>query len=266
MNVQRVLASGMEIGYKELGIGQSLPWHVHDAPSLCVVVGGQVKEQYGLRVRDRRRGDVVFQPQPLRHRDLVTGSRLQILTLELRDSAMGALEDLGLPRRDPVFTTSSRAARLARLAQAELPDDDPAAELELMGFAYELLSIVLRRPGDTGPQPPRWVRRLHDSLRDEFRTTPTLRELAAREGVSPYRLSRAFRQHYGMSIGAFLRRVRVDHAMELLAAPDLPLVEVALSSGFYDQSHLTNVFKRHTGLTPAIFRRRVTSGSTPIDR
>lgn len=52
--------------------------------------------------------------------------------------------------------------------------------------------------------------------------------------------------------------------MELLADPDLPLVEVALDSGFYDQSHLTNVFKRHTGLTPATFRRRVASGSTPI--
>lgn len=254
----------MEIGYKELGIGQSLPWHVHDTPSLCVVFGGRVEEQYGPRVRDRRRGDVVFQPEPLRHRDLVTGSKAQILTLELRDSAMEALEDLGLPRRDPVFMTSLRAARLARLAQAELPDDDPAAELELMGFAYELLSIVLRRPDDTGPQPPHWVSRVHDCLRVEFRSTPTLGELAVREGVSPYRLSRAFRQHYGMSIGAFLRRLRVDHAMELLADPDLPLVEVALDSGFYDQSHLTNVFKRHTGLTPATFRRRVASGSTPI--
>ncbi len=48
----------------------------------------------------------------------------------------------------------------------------------------------------------------------------------------------------------------MEHASRALARSDMPLVEVALSAGFGNQSHLTRVFKRATGLTPAAYRRQ----------
>jgi len=46
---------------------------------------------------------------------------------------------------------------------------------------------------------------------------------------------------------------------EVLAETDLPLAEVALEAGYFDQSHLTNILKRATGHTPAAYRLAVSS-------
>lgn len=250
------LASGMEIGYKVLGPQEHLPWHVHDAATLCVVLGGSVEEEDDARTRRRTTGDLVFRPRPERHRNRICGTGAQMFILEIGTSAMEALTELGLPRRDPVFSVSPRAVHLARLARAELQGGGPAIEIELMGLAYELLSTVVRRAVAEHERPPEWLVRIHARLREEYRRPPKLGDLAGPEGIPAYRLSQVFRKHYGTSIGGFLQRLRVDRAIELLCRDDLALVEVALESGFYDQSHLTNVFRQYTGHTPAAFRRR----------
>jgi len=50
-------------------------------------------------------------------------------------------------------------------------------------------------------------------------------------------------------------RQRVDRARQLLADSNLPISEVALRTGFCSQSHLSDVFRRTVGETPASFRR-----------
>jgi AraC family transcriptional regulator len=46
----------------------------------------------------------------------------------------------------------------------------------------------------------------------------------------------------------------VERARELLASTDLPLVEVALRSGFTSQSHFTRYFRKLTATTPGAYR------------
>ncbi|MBV9231514.1 MAG: helix-turn-helix domain-containing protein, partial [Chloroflexi bacterium] len=48
---------------------------------------------------------------------------------------------------------------------------------------------------------------------------------------------------------------RIERAQCLLKERELPLVYVALESGFASQSHLTQVFKRYLGLTPRAYRQ-----------
>jgi AraC family transcriptional regulator len=60
-----------------------------------------------------------------------------------------------------------------------------------------------------------------------------------------------------VSIGTYVRALRVKHAKELL--PKRSLVEVALACGFADQSHFTRTFRRIEGMTPTEFRRSLTS-------
>lgn len=52
-----------------------------------------------------------------------------------------------------------------------------------------------------------------------------------------------------------LHRIRVEHAQRLMAGSDLPLPQVAVAAGFRDVNHLSRVFNRHTGKTPAVWRR-----------
>jgi methylphosphotriester-DNA--protein-cysteine methyltransferase len=53
----------------------------------------------------------------------------------------------------------------------------------------------------------------------------------------------------------FVLRQRTERAKYLLREADLPLAHVALACGFANQGHLTRVFKRHMGLTPALYRK-----------
>lgn len=80
-------------------------------------------------------------------------------------------------------------------------------------------------------------------------------QLAGLCAVSPRHLHRLFRQHLGKPLGAFYIALRIAKAKELLDQTALPIVEVALATGFPNRSHFTRVFRTLVGETPAVFRK-----------
>jgi AraC family transcriptional regulator len=77
-----------------------------------------------------------------------------------------------------------------------------------------------------------------------------IKDLAAAAGVSASKLHRQFKFHQ------FVLGQRVKRARELLSGSKLSLVEIAIRTGFADQSHFTRVMRQYTGLTPKAFRAR----------
>jgi AraC family transcriptional regulator len=75
-------------------------------------------------------------------------------------------------------------------------------------------------------------------------------------GLSRGHFTKAFRVATGLTPHQWLQRYRIDKAKHLLLSPALTIAEIALSCGFADQSHLTRVFSRLVGDTPAAWRRR----------
>jgi AraC family transcriptional regulator len=100
---------------------------------------------------------------------------------------------------------------------------------------------------------------VRERLDSRIGTRPSLAELAALARVHPVHLARSFRQHYGVSIGEYVRRLRLEWAAAQLAATQTPIALLAAQAGFADQSHFTRAFKRHTGLTPGRYRGVVRS-------
>jgi len=79
--------------------------------------------------------------------------------------------------------------------------------------------------------------------------------LASACGLSVSHFTRAFRQSTGVSPHRWLRARRLDRARNLLAGSALALSEVAIASGFADQSHFTRIFTRVCGISPGQWRR-----------
>jgi AraC family transcriptional regulator len=145
-----------------------------------------------------------------------------------------------------------------RLA-GELHAHDDAWILAAEGLCFELVAAFMReeRPAGTASRARPWLEQVRERLHARLDERPSLDELAASAGVHPVYLARSFRERYGVSIGEYLRRLRLEWAAAQLTATDTPVAVIAAEAGFADQSHFTRAFKRHAGLTPGQYRRVV---------
>jgi len=84
----------------------------------------------------------------------------------------------------------------------------------------------------------------------------TLTEVAEHVSLSRYYFLRVFREEVGMPPHAYLESVRIGKAKQLLEK-GLSLNQVAHESGFSDQSHFTNRFKRFIGVTPGQYMQEI---------
>jgi transcriptional regulator GlxA family with amidase domain len=102
---------------------------------------------------------------------------------------------------------------------------------------------------------PRQLDRICETMRRQIPNGVRLSRIAASVGMSASQLSRSFHETTGMTFTAFLMRLRISAAMHLMTETDTPLCEIAVASGFGDQSHFSRSFLRYIGLTPFKWRR-----------
>ena len=89
-----------------------------------------------------------------------------------------------------------------------------------------------------------------------------LKMLADVVNLPPCGFARQFKRATGKAPYAYVIERRLERAQRLLALTSLPIKEISASCGFADQAHLTRLFVRSRGRTPAAFRREL--GKAPI--
>ena len=107
----------------------------------------------------------------------------------------------------------------------------------------------------TSALPPRVFRRVRERMEADLHLDLGLAAIAAEAGYSRTHFLRMFHASAGMTPHRYLMGLRVDHAKKLLKRRGNRLIDIASSCGFSSQSHMTTVFRRHAGMTPAKFRR-----------
>lgn len=99
------------------------------------------------------------------------------------------------------------------------------------------------------------LRRALDYIESALEQPLGIEEIANVAGLSPVYFARAFREQTGVPPHQYVLERRVARAKTLLSTSDLPLVDVALCTGFSSQSHFSTAFKRLVGTTPGDYRR-----------
>ncbi len=92
-------------------------------------------------------------------------------------------------------------------------------------------------------------------LNSHFAEEGGTQELADANYTSPANLCRVFRRETGETISGYRNRIRIRHAMDLAADPDVPLHEVGALCGYPSENNFYRQFKRITGKTPGEYRR-----------
>jgi AraC-like DNA-binding protein len=105
-----------------------------------------------------------------------------------------------------------------------------------------------------GGLPARMLRSIEEYIDLHLEKDLSVEELASHLGISTSYFARSFRSSVGLAPHAYVMRRRLLRAQELLASTDLPLIDIALATGFADQSHFSRRFHQMTGVPPRTFR------------
>ena len=247
------------------GERRRLPAHTHELAYFCLLLRGAYREQVGGHVFEYEPFTVMFHPPGLRHRDEVGTCGGRFFNVEIQGAWLERLRECGTNVPGPL--RDARGGELVWLATRlyrEYRDNDAPSRLDAEGLVLEMLARAAQPAGAEERRPPAWLAVADELLRAEFRESLTVADVAARVGVHPFHLSKVFRRFRRQTIGDYVQRLRVRYAAGLLASGEMSLAEVALSSGFSDQSHFTRVCRRVTGATPGALRGALSPGRVSL--
>ena len=232
------------------------PGEHREAAHICFLAHGALEERRGRSSVWRVAPNVRISPSGDAHACCYGNVGGRCLVIEPMAS-LGADDDVPSPL-EPTIVQDERMVALAARVYHEMRADSPhsVAGLVIESIALEVLAQSARwarRRADR--RPPRWLGQIQDFLATDLAVVPNLGTLASVAGVHRVHVARGFRDHLGCTVGDYVRRLRVRCASELLTSTTIPLSDVAMRAGFFDQSHMTRVVKQFLGVTPAVLRR-----------
>jgi AraC family transcriptional regulator len=174
-----------------------------------------------------------------------------------RDAQSVELHDL-LKVEDPILTWIGD-----RMVE-EVAAGSPGGRLYYDALALQASVHILRKyasvqfklPSSQGRFRPVHARLIEDYIEQNISRNITLEELANICNCTPVQFARKFYTHYGVRPHAYVLARKVERACQHLRKDRMALKEIALLSGFSDQSHLNRMFRRHKNITPAQYRNQ----------
>jgi AraC family transcriptional regulator len=228
--------------------------HSHENATIVLVLGGDYRETCQGGETAHPPMTVIAKPAGQRHANNIGRKGAHCLVIELTAAKISELGPVCRPCEFPQARRGGAASSSALRIVHELRRSDPLTPLALESAVLQLAVDLSRYTLSNYSHEPRWRNEVIDLIHSEPPRALRLSRLAATIGVHPIHLARTFRRHYGSSIGCYVRLLRIHRAIAMLTKTSMPLSDISLASGFYDQSHMARAIKRETGKTSAQLR------------
>lgn len=229
--------------------------HSHSFAYFCFVLRGAYTENYGSKNRLCTPSTLIFHSQNEVHSNIFHDAGGRCFNVRLQAALLSRLENYSLTLNRTEFFDGISITALGTKLYREFRVMDEVSPLAIEGIILEIIAETTRRSvkGNDGPK-PRWLRVTKDILHSRFSENLTINEISELVGRHPVHLAREFRKHFHSTIGEYIRKLRIEFALQKLAVSDLSLTEIALDAGFSHQSHFSKTFKLLTGKTPSEYR------------
>ena len=238
--------------------GAVLEPHTHERTIFAVMLDGSFDSAIGGRRLDCTPATVWTEPREEKHANYIGPAGARVLVVQ-PDPARPDLFAPFASLTDEIHLL--RHAGIADDARRVLTELDVADSLSPVAIDSLVLTMMiaasrLRFASDrTGRALPPWLARAQEILHAHFRDRVQLSDVASAVGVQPSHLAHAFRRQFRTTVGAYVRALRLDWAVDQLARTDEPLAKIALAAGYSDQSHFTRECRRGRGVSPREFRK-----------
>lgn len=244
--------------YNFQGIMQKFPNHFHEYYVIGFIENGKRHLICNNEEFNIERGDLLlFNPHDNHTCEQMDGKTLDYRCINVQPDIMhkAVFEITGkndLPYFTPqVIFHSDLVPLLRELHLIVMQEEKDFRKEEIFFFLLEQLIREYTEQGipSASVQQSTEIKSICDFLEENYMKDITLNDLSDLTGLSKYYLLRSFTKQKGISPYSYLETIRIDKAKNLLKQGVLP-IDVALQTGFTDQSHFSHFFKRFIGLTP----------------
>ncbi|WP_323090192.1 AraC family transcriptional regulator [Allobaculum sp. JKK-2023] len=248
--------------YSFANITQPFPKHFHEYYVIGLVEEGErilccKNCQYTLK-----KGDILLlNPGDIHACSQQDGGTLDYRGMNISQSVMLDLVEKAIGQRvlpgfwGNVICDEEAADYLYRLHELMMKGSHESKKEEILRQLIALLVEHYSQPFVFAvPEDHEEVERACAFMEAHYAKPINLDQLCRYTAVSKSTLLRAFAGAKGVTPYSYLQNIRIGKARQMLEHGD-SLVETALRTGFYDQSHFTNCFNRLIGLAPGVYRK-----------
>lgn len=238
--------------------GLAMPSHYHDEACLVLVLSGSVRHTQLGRNTELPARSVLYLPPSERHADVFGRVGADCIVIRIDQGWILQRLGTGFEGLLPRFTYYGQLYPLIITIHRELSRPDDLSMLLAEGSLLEIFARWKREQTRRLHTTPRWLELAKTMLTDCCRTRVSLRDISRAVSIHPAQLVREFHRAYGITPGAYLRKLRIEFVLDRLHSPSKgmyqSLADLAYEAGFSSHAHMTVAFKRITGLSPSEFR------------
>lgn len=237
---------------------QSFPNHFHDYYTIGYIEQGERNVSCNNKEYFIKAGDVtLFNPGDYHSCSQMNGNFVYCAMNISVDVMVDLAEIVTGKREKPWFSKNviykkDIACRFCCLLEMIMNGSEQFAKEESLILLISLLIYECGQVVET-PLTETGVNMLCDFMEQHFNEHITLNQLCSYVNVSKSTLLRAFTKEIGMTPYSYLESIRIGKAKKLLEQGTSP-IDVAMLTGFADQSHFTHDFTKYFGMSPSAYR------------
>ncbi|MDC6366476.1 MULTISPECIES: AraC family transcriptional regulator [Flavobacteriaceae] len=234
--------------------GQNIkvPKHEHEHPYISLLLHGLYHEESIISKDYIKTGASVFRPKGFEHKNEI-GSHISFcFNIEIEKELPNEKNLLKSTQYVQFERNNIEIFKIYFGFQNHLSD-------ELLSLTVEenLHLLFQQQHAESSPGRALWINKIIKEVRLNPERIYNLDEVADSLYLHPNYFVRKFKSKTGLTFGEFLLRQRISNAIDQMLHSNKTLTEVAVESGFYDQSHFIKHFKRFFGTTPSQYRQVV---------
>lgn len=269
------IADGHAIGIFQRMQSSPEGLHAHEFIEVVYVLDGRATEQVDEATFEVQRGDMIFINYGSNHafaaRDHFSYVNICFRPEVLADGVMTpenapalllltSFDDMRREKNGGVISFAGEERREVEFILSAMLREQEASDSRsdrVMKSYLNVLFVKMLRQTERAWEPA-LSENVWQGLRDYIKQHPdgelSLSALAERSFYNPSYFSRVFKQRFGMSLSEYVRRSRIERAMNLLSATDMPVDMIVERVGYTDRSAFYHAFAKVTGTTPAEYR------------
>lgn len=249
--------------------------HIHDYTEMGIILSGSAVNSIDGKEYPVGEGDVYVVEKGATH-EITQICGLELFNIGFNANALRKIGQdlLTMPGFYALFMESSKSksgTRKMHLDNAELKhirpllfemlqeytDSMPGFHTALISCFYRLIVLLARKYTQTCEPEIGWqIASAAARMESEYSANISIADIAKDVYLSERHFRREFARVYGMSPSAYLLKIRMGAACNMLRAGNKPIGEIATYCGFGDGNYFTRVFHHHFGITPNEYRKR----------